>query len=441
MQSLISRIKLNIGANSFGQLISIIIQLTSVPILLNVWGEQLYGEWLILSAIPAYLALSDIGFGSVAANDMTMKFAKGDKLGALEVFQSTWALISALSLFFFFFIIVTLYFFPIGNLLNITEISSSDTKVILVILSIQSFISLQMGLVHAGFRCAGHYAEGYMYLSFVRLVTFLGFILGVLLFQDIIKAVLISFLIQIICFSLMVFKLLVKVPWLRYGFIHIHSRTIRNLIKPAFAFMAFPIGNAINIQGVVILIGGTLGATSVVTFTVLRTLSRLVLQLTSIINHSVWPELSKSFGEKDFAAIKKLHRKITRVNLILLIIASFCLSLSAEIIISLWTHNAVQFNSKLLYGFLLILIIESLWNTSSVIIMAINKHKSISLIYLVFSVISIVITYLLLPKFGLYSPIISMVLSYTALEIFTLNLALKISNDRFKPFLFSVLKG
>jgi hypothetical protein len=77
----------NLGANAYGQAITILIQLVSVPLYLHYWGKQLYGEWLILSAIPAYLALSDIGFASVTANDMTMRVANGDRHGTLEVFQ------------------------------------------------------------------------------------------------------------------------------------------------------------------------------------------------------------------------------------------------------------------------------------------------------------------------------------------------------------------
>src|SRR5438128_6286169 len=90
-----SRLFKSIGANAYGQLVSVGIQLISVPIFLHYWGVELYGEWLILSAIPAYLSLSDIGFASVAGNDMTMRMAKGDQHGALEVYQSIWLLISA----------------------------------------------------------------------------------------------------------------------------------------------------------------------------------------------------------------------------------------------------------------------------------------------------------------------------------------------------------
>ncbi|MGD9984132.1 MAG: hypothetical protein AB7S51_08220 [Porticoccaceae bacterium] len=38
----------------------------------------MYGEWLMLFAIPAYLPMTDLGFTQPAANDMT---ARGDRAG------------------------------------------------------------------------------------------------------------------------------------------------------------------------------------------------------------------------------------------------------------------------------------------------------------------------------------------------------------------------
>src|SRR3984885_3900212 len=92
------RILRGVGSTALGPLITIVVQVISVPVFLHSWGAKLYGEWLILSAIPTYLAFSDIGFGNVAANDMTMRVAAGDRDGALVTFQSTWLLISACSL-------------------------------------------------------------------------------------------------------------------------------------------------------------------------------------------------------------------------------------------------------------------------------------------------------------------------------------------------------
>ncbi len=52
------RILHGLGANAYGQLVVIIIQLAGVPILLHAWGAQLYGDWLILAGHP-HLSVDD----------------------------------------------------------------------------------------------------------------------------------------------------------------------------------------------------------------------------------------------------------------------------------------------------------------------------------------------------------------------------------------------
>ena len=71
-----SRIVHSLYATGFGQGVNVLIQLAGVPLFLHFWGVERYGEWLILSTIPAYLWMSDFGFASVAANDMTMSVAR-----------------------------------------------------------------------------------------------------------------------------------------------------------------------------------------------------------------------------------------------------------------------------------------------------------------------------------------------------------------------------
>ena len=67
------RILHGLGANAYGQLVVIVIQLAGVPILLRAWGMQLYGEWLILAAIPTYLSMADLGFSQSAATTRPCK--------------------------------------------------------------------------------------------------------------------------------------------------------------------------------------------------------------------------------------------------------------------------------------------------------------------------------------------------------------------------------
>src|SRR6202044_3789535 len=65
------------------------------------------------------------------------------------------------------------------------------------------------------------------------------------------------------------------IPWLRYGWSHARFSEIRRLAAPAFAFMGFPIGNALNLQGTLVAVGYALGPVDVAIFASARTVSRV----------------------------------------------------------------------------------------------------------------------------------------------------------------------
>src|ERR1700731_1725951 len=96
-KSLRHRFMRGFGATALGPVVTAIIQLGSVPVFLHVWGAAKYGDWLLLSAIPSYLTLSDLGFGNASGSDMPMLVAANDHEGALRTFQSSWVLVTCVS--------------------------------------------------------------------------------------------------------------------------------------------------------------------------------------------------------------------------------------------------------------------------------------------------------------------------------------------------------
>src|SRR6202000_1178180 len=88
------RIVFSFLANGVGKIWVILIQLVTVPVLSVKWGPSGYGIWLMLTTVPAYIALSNFGFGTAAAVDMTQHYTRQDYNKALRTFQSAWILIS-----------------------------------------------------------------------------------------------------------------------------------------------------------------------------------------------------------------------------------------------------------------------------------------------------------------------------------------------------------
>lgn len=428
----------NLGANAYGQLITIAIQLISVPLFLHYWGVELYGEWLILSAIPAYLALSDIGFASVAANDMTMRVAKGDRRGALEVYQSIWLFISGVSVLIGGVLAALIYALPVNAEFSINHIGEVQTQQVLIVLVLHVLVGLQGGVLNAAFRAAGRYAYGTAMSNTVRLAEWAVSILSLLFGGGVMAVAALALATRATGLLLLWFALRQQEPWLHLGTKAATIKQVRNLFKPAVAFMAFPFGLALSLQGMVLIVGMTLGSAAVVIFSAYRTLTRLLVQIITMLNQAIWPEISTAYGANQINLVKKIHRKGSTITFWLAICAVATIGLSGEWIISYWTRNAFESDNILLIALLGGSFISVLWQTSWVLLMAINKHEKISIVFIASTATALICSWLIIPLHGLAGAAFALLIFEIPLAIYVINTAITVTNDAWSSHIKSI---
>jgi len=98
----------------------------------------------------------------------------------------------------------------------------------------------------------------------------------------------------------------VQAGWLVYFSWRISFGQVRRLLHPAFAVLALPMAQALFLQGTVAVVGLAAGAAAVPAFTAVRTLSRIGLQLTMIVNNAVIPEFTMAAASVDHRRRAKL---------------------------------------------------------------------------------------------------------------------------------------
>jgi O-antigen/teichoic acid export membrane protein len=441
LSNLKAKLLRNLGANAYGQLITVAIQLASVPLFLHYWGVELYGEWLILSAIPVYLSISDIGFASVAANDMTMRIAKGDKQGALEVYQSIWLFISAVSLTVGSVLALLIYTYPVNEFFSISYISTIHTQQLLIVLILTVLLGLQNSVFSAAFRATGHYAYGAVTGNTIRLVEWLMSMTALILSNEVVIVALSVLVIRLFGLLVMWIMLRRQAQWLNLGFKFSSRKKIRELTKPALAFMAFPLGLALSLQSMVIIIGLTLGSSAVVIFSAYRTLTRLLVQIITMINQSIWPEVSAAYGAGKMELVTLLHRKSSSVTFWIALAAVTTLSLIGEWMIGIWTHHAFEPNHTLLILLLATTFLNVFWQASWVLLMATNQHNKISIAFIASSAMGLLSSALLMPYLGINGAGIMLVLFEFPMLYITINSALKLLNDHWFNYLKAVLSN
>lgn len=402
MSPIIKRILCGVGANVFGQIITTIIQLLSVPIFLHYWDAEKYGAWLMLSAVPAYFSMADIGLVAVAANRMTILTSKGEHSESNRVFQS--AMVMTL-LMIAAFSIVAIVFILISSLETFFSYNVKFALLILIAVALENVFS---GLFDAIFRANNQYAKGVYALNFARItewcvgLVFLCFGQG---FLGVSIGLLIGRSMSLCAIWLYVNKYFKNFVW---GKSDANWAEVKNLMRPAIAFMAFPLGNAISIQGMSLVVGTFFGPAFLAMFNTYRTLSRILVQLITTVSRSVWPEISRLYGAGDYSKIRKLSRLGTLILGSASIFLAFVIYKSAPWIISEWTHNKIPYDSSLLSLFLITTVTTSFWQLAMVITMATNTHEKLSYCYLSASVLVILIAIVLQNEFGNKSSVISL---------------------------------
>jgi O-antigen/teichoic acid export membrane protein len=420
------------GATTLGPVVTAIIQLVSVPIFLHIWGAAKYGDWLLLSAIPSYLTLSDLGFGAASGSDMSMRMAANDRAGALRTFQSSWVLVTSVSLIALLAAFATVWWVPWQHWLRLSSLSNHQAATAIIVLGIYIVISQQMGVAESGFTSDGHFAVAIFWMTVVRLVESATATLVAVLHGDLLAvafAYLVVRSIGTLCFVLLLRQMS---SWIHYGTRYARLTTIKKLAAPAFGFMALPIGFALNLQGLILVIGATLGPIAVVSFSTLRTLSRLNSQLILGIKWALCPELSRAFGAGNIAFARKLHRHACQAALGLSIVGGLLLWMFGPFIYRLWIRQAVAFDARCFHVLLLVVVTNSLWDISSVIPMSINAHCRIAVAYSVAALLSFGLAWILVMPFGTAGVAFALFVADAWMTLLVLRTSLRHVQDDFR---------
>jgi O-antigen/teichoic acid export membrane protein len=433
------RLLLGFIVNWIGKLASTIIQLVQVPVFLHFWNTPLFGEWLILNSIPAYLSFSSIGFGNVAGNEMTMMVARNDREDALRVFQSCWWLIVLICATVVILLSGALYFLPAAHLLRLTHINESDTKWIIFYLGLSVLFGQLEQLLQSAYRCIGRYPYGTSLKTILSFTAFAGMIAAVALGYGPRVTALIFAAVNIAGTLLLCLFVRHDIPWIEFGWKHASVAEIRRLGPLAIAFMGFPAGNALNLSGTLLAVGYALGPVAVVVFGTARTVSRVALQMVQMINTTFEPEMSIAYGAGNYDLTRTLLRRACQLALFVAVVIVLIMMTFGPWFLTHWTGGHVPPSHTLLGILLLVVIFYALWSTSGTLMTSTNQHQRLASYYFLGTGLTCVACYFLARAFGLYGAATSLLISETVMNIYVVPACLRIAHDTLPAFLSSLL--
>jgi O-antigen/teichoic acid export membrane protein len=433
------RLLLGFLVNWIGKIASSLIQFVQIPIFLHFWVTPLYGEWMIVSSIPSYLSFTNSGFGTVAGNEMTMMVARDDRDGALRVFQSCWWFIAIICVTSIVLLSGALYYLPAAKLLHLTHISETDTKWIIFYLGVSVLFGQLEQLVQSAYRSVGRYPYGAFLRTLFSLLAFISILVAVVLGCGARVAALVYAITNVVSTVIMCFLVRRDIPWLKYGWRHASFAEIRKLARPAIAFMGFPMGNALSLNGSLLAVGYALGPVAVVVFSVARTVSRVALQMVQMVNSTFEPEMSLAYGAGNYELVRTLLRRACQLALIVAVAVVLVMLTVGPWFLTHWTSGHVPPSRPLLTILLVVVVFYALWSTSAMLMTSTNQHQKLATYYIFGSSLTCIFCYIFAHAWGLYGAAASLLISEIVMNFYVVPACLRIAHDTLPAFLASLL--
>lgn len=328
-------------ATSYGMAVITVGQLALVPLFLHAWGASVYGQWLVLSAVPAYLSLTDVGIGHALGNLLSINVEQGRKqeaqrmLGAALRFQG----IFAFGLLLLAAVLVTA--FPVAEWLKVQELDSGSAAFVLISLVAYSLLPIQIGCFSGIYRASASYPRFLFLQGHARLLEIVC--TAAVLFAGAgmvaLSAALLT--VRLLWFVAVALDSRRRVAGLEARWSDGSWSDFRSLVPIGAGYFAFPVGNALVNQGVLLLVNHLGGSMAVVILNVCRQTSRIFMQMTSALSASLHPELTVAFARNDRQRLLTLQAGgLAFVSAVGIAFAGF-LALAGPALILWWTGKLV----------------------------------------------------------------------------------------------------
>ncbi|HLO56928.1 MAG TPA: hypothetical protein VK169_21720 [Saprospiraceae bacterium] len=408
--SIKKRLLNGLSSGIVGTATTVVIQLVGIPLLLIYWGTELYGEWLVLFTLPSYIAMSDIGLGTVVCTEINVLISQNKKEEAKQVFKSAFNFIVKLGLIPLTFLISISFWPLLRSGLNIEKINESEFTYSFIFLCVYSFLAIIITLPQGMYRSIGLFARGQYVTTAFRIVEFCMFLTAILLEFNIIWVAFTYLLARLFYALFVIYDLKRKTEVAQFTLQRTDYSNIKKMIKPSISMMSIYLGQSFTSQGIIVIINVALGSVSVAIFSTIRTLCNMAKQPLMIISLTFWGEFTTAFAQKNKVLIHKLFKMANLATIGASILATIFLYFFGAWILNIWTQGKIQIEEPFYTIFLLSIISNVFWYTRWNFLLSINNHTKAVYFYLGSTIVVMLLIWFLTPMYGLVMVAIGLIM-------------------------------
>ena len=394
------RIVTGLASTSLYQIIVAAQSILLVPLFLRAWGADGYGHWLTLTAFVSYLGLVDLGGQNYIGNLLAFEYTRGNVSGFRARLAEGVSLFSLAALVSFL-ILGAVLAHPVLSLPGQVEPLTAAERGVLMLMGGAFLLSIPQGVFVTVYRATGQFFTGTMIANAVRFLSMLGYV-GLLVagYPPLVLAA-----------GYFSSAVVLTVTVVLYGYRKIpQCQGVRPSLAAAWEgkghlrgslfFWLLALAGAINLQGVIIVLGTFAVPAAVALYVTHRTAAGLLGYVGNLFMAAVWPELSFAHAGGEREKLGRMTLMTVRTVVFLSATAAVALWILLPEIYSLWTARKLALQPWLVAMFLTQGVLAAGWSTAGWVLLASNEHRLLASWALANAGLTIALAALLVPRYG-----------------------------------------
>ena len=383
-------LRANLSSSLISTVVYLIIQIITMPVLLRYWGKDITTTWIVMTSIPAYIAMTDVGFGNSFANLLLISKEEGN-------FVNTGTLVRSMRKYQLFISIIILFigglfiWFPSTQIYLGGEKITRDTFTIAAsVLLVYSILCLQSSYYMAVYRASDCNSEYNNAVTVARLSEFIVILPSVFLGGGIVGVSLALLTVRTLFMTYLEFKCIKFLKLLAQGSSSASFFVFWEIFHNGFGYFGYSLGYLISNQIIISYLMIQKGGDFVLLLCIARQPARIFLQACSIVFTSVHPEMTKAYAHRDIPRMRDLSSKTLMPVLIFGPI--FCVSMIfiGPKIINIWT-GGVAIGRLLVFTAAFEAVSHAFANASMIINWSTNQTKLLSIFFLASQILALLV--------------------------------------------------
>ena len=325
------------GSLMSGQGVNVISQLLLPPIFLRHYGVATYGEWLTLTAAVGYLGTLNFGLQTFANNQVAICYNRGE-LEDANTLQATAMLVLLFIVLGAALFTLLVFLLPINRWLGL-ETSRVVVCATLYLLGLQILLKMLFGFLVGTFLVVGTSYRGANWNNAASLATTLA--TAAMAFEHASFAwIAAQQTLMLVLFSgIVVIDLRRRAPQIFPKLRYARPDRIGEILRPSGYFGMIFSSNFLVYQVPVILMQRILGPSSVVTFSITRTIYSMSRQALASMTQALGQEITELYGKLAWTKLFRLYELSERVIFALIPVITIGTLLATPVLITVWLHK------------------------------------------------------------------------------------------------------